>query len=250
MAKIYGLSGVIVGKRANDVFAVTNGIQTVRAYQPIVANPRTQAQLEQRAKMNVTGRFTHLCNRNLLKAMQMPNNRMNRAAFNKGLLDVATFAMVGRDQFEGSIDASQVKFSRGAGHLKASVSTPFAATGTTATIGLTLSDAALANRYGERVILAVLDSDTANGPEMVAYKDVVFANTTAVAVSFDLPYGIVAGQRVIMWRVPIDFTEEGINVMTSGVAGTGSDITGVIAATNGLVREFGATSYVGLINFQ
>ena len=51
--KLYGLSGLATGKRGNDVFVVKNGVQIVRQYNPIVANPKTDAQVEARAKMKL-----------------------------------------------------------------------------------------------------------------------------------------------------------------------------------------------------
>lgn len=251
MAKIYGMNGVATGRRGNDVFAVTNGTQIVRQYQPIVANPRTDAQLRQRARMNTAGRFSHLCPKNLLKAMQTENNRKNRSLFNKGLIDATTANAPVGGVYTATLAAGAVEFSRGAGYLKASASTAFAVASKKATIGLTLSDAALANRYAERIVVAVLNS-VANREttECVMYKDIAFANTTPVAVEFDLPETIVDGQRVMMWRIPIDLTEEGMNIATTVLAGTSSDITATIAATNGLVNEFGQTTYVGEINFQ
>ena len=43
----------MTGKLANTVMAVRNGEQIVRAYQPVVANPSTPAQVEARAKLKL-----------------------------------------------------------------------------------------------------------------------------------------------------------------------------------------------------
>lgn len=51
--KLYGLGGVGTGKLGNQVFAVKGGLQIVRQYQPVVANPNTAAQVETRAKMKL-----------------------------------------------------------------------------------------------------------------------------------------------------------------------------------------------------
>ena len=53
MAKIYGLGGRISGKKGDAVFAVRKGVQTVRQYNPIVSNPRSAAQTDQRAKIKL-----------------------------------------------------------------------------------------------------------------------------------------------------------------------------------------------------
>lgn len=251
MAKIYGMNGVATGRRGNDVFAVTNGVQIVRQYQPIVANPRTDAQLRQRAKMNTAGRFSHLCPKVLLKAMQTENNRLNRAMFNKGLIEATTVGDPVSGVYTGTLQAGAVNFSRGAGYLKARVLTQFAVSGYTATIGLALAPNVEVGKYAERIVVAVLNTQAnRETTEAVVYKDVAFTNTDEVSVVINLPETTVAGQRILMWRIPIDLTEEGMNIVTNVLGGTTNDITATLAATNGLVQEFGKTSYVGQINFQ
>lgn len=58
MAKIYGLFGTMTGKVADVVMTVRNGEQIARKYQPIVANPSTQAQVESRAKMKMMSQLS------------------------------------------------------------------------------------------------------------------------------------------------------------------------------------------------
>lgn len=245
------MNGVATGRRGNDVFAVTNGTQIVRQYQPVVANPRTDAQLRQRARMNTAGRFSHLCPKNLLKAMQTENNRRNRSLFNKGLIDNTTASVTAGGTYTASMDAANVKFSRGAGYLKTRVLTQFAIAQGKASIGVALAPNVTVGSYAERIVCAVLNSDSQKGPvEVVMYQDIAFANTDEVTVEFNLPESIATGQRVMMWRIPIDLTEEGMNIITNVLGGTSNDITATIAATNGLVKEFGQTTYVGEINFQ
>lgn len=53
MSKIYGLFGAMSGKLADVVMSVRNGQQIVRKYQPIVSNPKSIAQTEQRAKFKL-----------------------------------------------------------------------------------------------------------------------------------------------------------------------------------------------------
>lgn len=53
MAKLYGLSGKATGKKGDTVFAVRNGEQIIRQYNPIVSNPKTVAQTDNRAKLKL-----------------------------------------------------------------------------------------------------------------------------------------------------------------------------------------------------
>lgn len=53
MAKVVSLQGVAKGKVGSMVYSVTGGQMVARSYQPNVANPNTQAQVDQRAKMKL-----------------------------------------------------------------------------------------------------------------------------------------------------------------------------------------------------
>lgn len=58
MAKIYGLFGSMQGKVADVVMAVRNGEQIVRKYQPIVSNPKSDAQIAARAKLKLLSQLS------------------------------------------------------------------------------------------------------------------------------------------------------------------------------------------------
>ena len=51
--KLNGLTGTGSGKLGSSVFAVRNGAQIVRQYQPVVENPNTQPQVESRSKLKL-----------------------------------------------------------------------------------------------------------------------------------------------------------------------------------------------------
>ncbi len=58
MAKIYGINGVITGKLGAAVYAVRNGEQISRQYQPVVANPQTAGQIAARAKLKLLSQLS------------------------------------------------------------------------------------------------------------------------------------------------------------------------------------------------
>lgn len=58
MARIYGFSGKIVGKKGDAVFRVQKGKQFVSQYNPIVVNPNTEKQTVQRAKMKLLSQLS------------------------------------------------------------------------------------------------------------------------------------------------------------------------------------------------
>lgn len=57
MAKMTSLSGAVTGKLAGNVYSVNSGQQIVRAYQPNVANPSTELQVDNRTKFKLASQL-------------------------------------------------------------------------------------------------------------------------------------------------------------------------------------------------
>lgn len=55
--KLTGITGTGSGKLGSSVFAVNSGVQIVRQYQPVVANPSTDGQVQQRAKLKLASQL-------------------------------------------------------------------------------------------------------------------------------------------------------------------------------------------------
>lgn len=58
MARIYGLQGYLTGKLGSTVFAIRNGEQVARQYNPVVSNPKSEAQLQNRAKLKLLSQLS------------------------------------------------------------------------------------------------------------------------------------------------------------------------------------------------
>lgn len=58
MAKMTSLSGAVTGKLAGNVYSVSAGQQIVRAYQPNVANPNTELQVNNRTKFKLASQLS------------------------------------------------------------------------------------------------------------------------------------------------------------------------------------------------
>ena len=58
MARIFGLSGRLTGRKGDAVFSVRKGEQIVRQYNPMVLNPNTEAQTVQRSKMKLSSQLS------------------------------------------------------------------------------------------------------------------------------------------------------------------------------------------------
>lgn len=239
MGKFVGLIGTISGKVGNVVFVKgAKGTSYGRTYQPVVANPKTLGQVNQRSKMNLVGRMSQVTPYEVLLGMG-GNKRMRRSEFNKNLLSVATVDRSVPGTVVAKIAPESILFSKGAQALEASVSTAGATTATAATIGLTLADAELAGKYGERIVVAVIDPSDKGGYSLVKYADVVFDDTTAKSVTINYGAPIADESLVCIYRLPFQLTEQGAAMRTETIANNGTDIIAKVLLSDNLVRDWG-----------
>lgn len=92
MAKNVGLIGSLRGKIGNTVFYVNQGIQVARVYQPVVSNPNTPLQIQQRAKMSLAGQLSSVTPAAALMGLKGENKRDRRGEFVRLVVKSATYA--------------------------------------------------------------------------------------------------------------------------------------------------------------
>lgn len=241
MGKFVGIVGSISGKVGNVVFSKgENGITYGRTYQPQVSNPKTIGQVSQRAKMNLVGRMSQVTPSELLITLG-GTKRMRRAEFNKMLLGVVTIDSSAPGVVVAKVAPENVIFSRGTETLQATVSSNLAVADNTATIGLTLDDSSVAGKYGERIIIAVIDPNDKAGYSLIRYTDVVFDNTTAKTITITLGQGIAHGSLVSAYRVPYMLTEEGAGMRSQTLANDGTDIIAKLLVSGNYVKNWGSS---------
>lgn len=85
MGKATSGLGQFTGKVGSVVFSVSDGEQVVKAYQPNVKNPRTSAQLIQRAKINVAGKLSSIVPQSAILGLK-GSGRKRRGVFLGSLL--------------------------------------------------------------------------------------------------------------------------------------------------------------------
>jgi hypothetical protein len=93
MAKTPMGLGQFSGKVGGVIFAVYNGEQIVRQYQPKVSNPKSSGQQLQRAKGNLVGRISQIVPYQILQGMGS-NRRERRANFLRKALNLASASPV------------------------------------------------------------------------------------------------------------------------------------------------------------
>lgn len=240
MAKFVGFIGTIRGKVGTTVFTKgEDGLSYGRSYQPQVYNPKTSGQIDQRAKMNLVGRMSQVTPKGLLVGMDGANNRQRRSAFNAIMLNAATIDRSDPAHIIAKIAPEDIVFAQGAETIAAAAATPTVAANSVS-IALTLGDAALAGKYGERIVVAIIDPSNKAGYSQVKYADKVLDNTTAATVTVSFPSPIEDQSLVCVYRLPYVLNDTGAAYRTETLSNDGTDIIAdLLTNRNAYLRDFG-----------
>lgn len=241
MAKYYN-NKIKTGRVAGSVFAVRNGEVIERAYNPIVANPRTDAQLLQRAKMNLAGQISHLVDWLTLTSMSMPYKGKNRTMFVRNIVNKATAGMVGKDAV-AKIAPEDIIFSRGSVTPVATAAAPVV-TADDVTVTLTPASGIEDNTFGERVVVLVYESADAMVPMGAFTGEALLAADDPTSVEVPIPFGMRTGNVLAVYRVPYRVANYGVSVKASEMEGTPQQISAALTRSGDNVL-WGETIFVG-----
>lgn len=240
MGKFVGFIGTISGKVGTTVFQKgEKGISYGRAYQPVVSNPKTVLQTDQRAKMNLVGRLSQVTPKALLIGMDGANNRQRRSIFTSNLLKVATIDRSAGDEVVAMIAPEDIVFSQGSETINATMGSVTLEARSVSTT-LTLSDATLASKYGERIVCAIIDPSNKAGYSQVRFVDVVLEDTTAKNVNIALGAPMVDETMVCVYRLPFILNDDGARLRSETLSNNGTNITArLLANGNQYIRGWG-----------
>lgn len=242
MGKIQGIAGYISGKIGSVVFMKgTDGQTYSRTYVANPANPKTVPQLQQRSKMNLVGRISMVTPKRLLASMGM-GGRKNRSMFSKNLLDACTVVLE-NDQYVAKVAPEAFIYARGAETLRASAQTPVV-DANQVRVSLTLADAALANKYGERIAVVVIDPEENGGKSTVQYTDVILTGTTATEVSVTLGLPLQDNDLVCVYRAPFVLDDSGVATRTKGLYNDTTDFVAALLTSGEGFRGWGESALV------
>lgn len=240
MAKFVGFIGTISGKIGTTVFQKgEKGISYGRAYQPVVSNPKSSAQTDQRAKMNLVGRLSGVTPKSLIIGLGGVNNRQRRSIFTSILLKFATIDRTDPNSVVALIKPEDVVFSQGAETINASMGSITVAENSVSTT-LTLGDTSLAGNYGERVVVAIIDPSNKGGYSQLKYVDVVLDSTAATNVAITIGAPIEVQSLVCVYRLPFVLNADGARLRSETLNNNGTDITArLLASGNQYTRGWG-----------
>lgn len=247
MAKLVGIFQ-FNGKLGEAVGMKGAGGQNYVRTRVVPLNPKSDLQTDQRAKVNLMGRMSQVTPAEVILGMGS-NKRERRSGFNKNLIDVATIDRTTPGTIVAKVAPEDIIFSKGAQPLEATVTTPGATTATEATISLTLADTSLVNKYGERIIAAVIDPNDKAGYSLVKYTDVVFDVTTAKTATVKFGAPIADESLVCIYRIPYILTEEGASKRMQTLASDGIDIIAKVLSSGTLVLDWGNSTLAAKLVF-
>ena len=238
--------GTIRGKAGNFVFAKgEDGSTIVRAYQPQVTNPNTDAQILQRAKLNLAGRLSKITPKGVIIGMNGATNRKRRSRYNALIVKNCLTQL---DGTEGTarITAPRLILSEGKAFnygLQVSITE-----GRTSVDGVnrivvnrTIATEAIGH-YAERIVAVVCRPEN-EMYKMMTYKDVVY-NTAATGVG-EIPVGeLEEGDIVNVYVIPMDMDNAVAGVDYQGVIG-GPQYTSNFNIISNTSKALGNSVYVG-----
>lgn len=107
MAKVYGITGKANGKFGNAVFRIRYGQQIMAQYNPVVANPRTAAQVEARAKLKLLSQLSA----SMAPAIAIPREGpiSPRNFFTRYNYDFVSYAPGSDNSTQASVQLSQLQ---------------------------------------------------------------------------------------------------------------------------------------------
>lgn len=182
MAKTIGISGPTSGKLGGQVYAVRNGEQIVRAYQPYVSNPSTINQVKNRAKMKLLSQLS-------ASIADVIAIQRKGAVSPRNLFVSANYKYASANNAEANIPLADIQLTNSAVALAACSATRDQATG----IAVQLAE----NMTGrvDRVVYVVLTKTNAGGI-IAAENEVVTSAGENGNFPASLPY--VAGEIAVL----------------------------------------------------
>ena len=250
MARIFGLNGVLRGRQGNNVFSVQNGTQVVKAYQPVVSNPRTIGQREQRAKFALAGKMSAATPTLAIVGLSAANPRAKRARFVSEVLRTASVSG-SADALVASVGLADVLYSEGSvSQYRSGVTFTAAYSGGTVSrdnVLVTVQSGTLASNapagYGELRVVALYDAATSTLEEVQA-KEL----TSQSAQIFTFRESARRDCFVAVYIVPFVRSSRLAAPIASGLAGSETAVSLDVDASSLMSgADFGHSVFIGSV---
>lgn len=228
--KLSGITGKGTGKLGSSVFAVNSGEQIVRQYQPVVANPSTEGQVEQRSKLKLMSQ---------LAAAYAPV-----LAFRKDGMKSARNLFISKNIANVSFENETATINLPAMQLTAgSTGIPAVTVSRDGTTALNVALEGSAANVCARVVYVAMEK-TEDGS--VRYLDSAVVETAGTDGTFPgtLTY---SAKEVVVYAYGIkDLSANASSMFGNYAVSTGTEVASLIAARSMSASDFGFTKTVGV----
>lgn len=223
MGKMVSFNGTAVGKVGANVFSVVAGQQIVRAYQPNVANPSTQAQVNSRARLKLMSQLAA----DIAPVIAIPKDGMvtKRNAFISKNYEKTTAV-----QGVAQVTYENVQITNGISFLPQIICTR------TVDAGLTVALAAKPN--ADRVVYAIFSKDENQRLSLEASAVVTEAGEN---LNFQHNFGDIAGELVIYAYGMKDLNASAKGKYGNMVIASATDIARLVASRTLSSSDFSFT---------
>lgn len=228
--KLSGITGKGTGKLGSSVFAVNSGEQIVRQYQPVVANPSTAGQVEQRSKLKLMSQLAAAYA--LVLAFRKDGMKSARNQFiSKNIVNVS-FA-----EDTATINLPAMQLTGGSAAIPA---VTVSRDGTTA---LNVALAADASKVCARVVYVAMEK-TADGS--VRYLDSAVVTAAGAGGTFPGTLAYTAAEVVVYAYGIKDLSANASSMFGNYAVTTGTQVASLIASRSMSASDFGFTKTVGV----
>jgi len=194
------------GRIGGLVFKVVNGKQVIMPYKKEVFNPRTKAQMSQRAKFALSGMINRIVPKEVLVGMS-PDRRKRRPLFASNIARHANVSTAG-GSVTATLDANDLVFSQG-------VAAPVTVNRMTATDGLVSGTLEALPEKVDAVMMIAVVYDTTVGLYTRTVYEVLPAGETAISLDTQTTE---TGNVAHIYAVPMSLTSTGLS-LTGGSDG-------------------------------
>lgn len=217
MAKFYN-NRVKTGKLAGSVFAIRNGETIERAYQPVVFNPSTDAQVASRAKLKLMSQLSAVVGPYV--AIPREGSVSSRNMFVKNNYPLATFS-----NGNASVELTGLKLTQSALGMS-----PISVTREASSVTIALSNS---NNDLDKVAYLILQKN-ADGTLRVFYSKVVDRSEDA---TFPLTRTVAASASLVVYAYGIRVTSEKARAVFGNYTALTTETVAKLVATRRLVSS-------------
>lgn len=227
--KLNGLTGKGTGKLGSSIFAINSGEQIVRQYQPNVANPSTEGQVEQRSKLKLMSQLAAAYA--LVLAFRKDGMKSARNLFiSKNIVNVSF------NEDTASVNLPAMQLTAG------SASIPAISVTRDGTTALNVALTADASKICARVVYVAMIK-TAEGS--VQYLDSAVVETAGAGGTFAGTLAYTAAEVVVYAYGIKDMSANASSIFGNYSVTSGTQVASLIANRSMSASDFGFTKTVG-----